>query len=115
MWRDKASLLDMLLAARQARDLCKGQTREAFLGNDVIQAAVFYWLTVLGEAARTVSAETRQTQAEIPWSDIIGLRNILVHQYGRVNPQIVWDIVRSNVPALIAVLESIVPPEESEA
>lgn len=50
-------------------------------------------LAVIGEAARSMPAETRETMPDVPWASIAGLRNIVVHKYFRVNPDLVLDIV----------------------
>lgn len=115
MWRDDAYLLDMLLAARQAREFAAGQTLESFRDNNMLQYAVVYLVQVIGEAARLVSDDCRQSHPEIPWSAIVGMRHHLVHEYFRVAPEEVWSVVANDLPPLIAQLEPLVPPEEPTA
>ena len=69
-------------------------------------------LEVIGEAAGKVSGLMRDAHPEIPWSDIIGMRNRLIHEYSRVDVRKVWDTVQNDIPQLIAALEPLVPPEE---
>jgi uncharacterized protein with HEPN domain len=76
------------------------------------QAAVMRQLEIMGEAARRLSEETRQELSEIPWHQIIGMRNRLIHVYDDVDLAIVWDTVQNDLPPLIAQLEKIVPLEE---
>ena len=50
-------------------------------------------LAVIGEAVRALPSETRESMPEVPWAAIAGLRNVVVHEYFRVNPDLVRDIV----------------------
>jgi uncharacterized protein with HEPN domain len=59
-----------------------------------------------------VSAEFRASQPAIPWRHIAGFRDVVVHDYARVDLQEVWRIAQQDLPKLITVLEPLVPPEE---
>ena len=65
-----------------------------------------HWLS-----ASRVSAESRTAHPDVPWPEIVGLRNRIVHAYFDVDLAVVWNIVRNSVPALITALERIAPPE----
>ncbi|HWL91982.1 MAG TPA: HepT-like ribonuclease domain-containing protein [Phycisphaerae bacterium] len=65
---------------------------------------------IIGEAASKISVEYRQAHPEIQWSEIVGLRHRLVHDYTRVDTTKVWEIVQNHIAPLIAVLEPLVPP-----
>jgi uncharacterized protein with HEPN domain len=69
-------------------------------------------LEIIGEAARLVSQETRDTHPEIPWEQMIGMRNRLIHEYFRVNLTTVWETIQNDLPPLIAQIEPLVPPED---
>jgi len=111
MQRDDAYLVDMLLAARRAIRFCEGITWEEFQKNDLHQYAVFKAIEILGEAARLVSDETRNTHPQIPWESIAGMRNRLIHEYFRIHLATVWQTVQEDIPPLVAQLEPLVPPE----
>ena len=113
MWRDEAYLLDMLIAARRAREFARGLTFEGFEQSSLHQNAMIRTLQVLGEAARKISPEGKQAHPEIPWPEIIGLRYRLVHDYFRIDLPKVWDVVENDIPRLIPLLEAITPPEEA--
>ena len=66
--------------------------------------AVLRNLAVIGEAVRSISAETRASMPDVPWASIAGLRNIVVHEYFRVNPQLVLDIVDHQLADLAAAI-----------
>ena len=112
MWRDEAYLLDMLLAARKALEFARDLSWEQFAANDMVQYAIMHLVQTIGEAARKVSPEFKADHPEIPWPAIIGMRHRLVHEYFRIIPKEVWQVVEKDLPALIPALEPLIPPEE---
>ena len=80
--RDAALLLDMLLAARDARGFVEGIDEAAFLGSRLHQNATIRSLEVIGEAAGKVSTAAQAAHPEIPWREITGMRHRLIHGYG---------------------------------
>ncbi len=114
MWRDDAYLLDMLLAARQVSEFTQGVTWNEFQADRIRQHAVMRLIQIIGEAARRVSPEFTQAHPEIPWRGITGMRNRLVHDYFHIIPEKVWEVVERDIPALIGLLEPLVPPDTSK-
>lgn len=112
MWRDPAWVLDMLQATRKALEHARGVTASEFMTSGLHQDAVLRQLTILGEAAKRVSAEFRAEHPEIPWRKIAGFRDVAVHDYFRVDFREVWRIVQEELPPLIDLLRPVVPPEE---
>jgi len=112
--RDAAHLWDMFDAARTVVEFVGERTREEFLKADreaeVLRLAVERKLEVLGEAARRVSEQLRDNHPEIPWKDIVGLRNVISHQYDKVNYAAVYSIVRERIPELIVSIGPLMPP-----
>ena len=88
-----------------------GFTYEEFLQDGKTQDAVVRNLEVIGEAARFIPEDIRQRHPEVPWPQMIALRNRLIHGYFVVDYEIVWDIVTNELPALRKHLEEIL--EES--
>jgi uncharacterized protein with HEPN domain len=111
MWKDDAWLLDMLNACRRIQRHAHGVDGAAFLADDLRQDAIVRQFTVLGEAAKRVSPEYCAAHPEIPWQQIAGFRDVVVHQYERVNLPRVWQIVTDELPRLTARLAALVPPE----
>ena len=70
------------------------------MGNELIQGWTLLQLQIIGEAARSMSIETREKHSEINWRDIIDFRNLLVHEYFRVDLKIVWQIIEQEIPTL---------------
>ena len=112
MQRDDAYLLDILIAARKARQFLEGVTWEEFQRSELYQNAVMRALEIIGEAARRVSEQTRDAHPEIPWTQMIGMRNRLIHEYFRIDLAAVWDTVQNDLPGLIELIEPLVPPED---
>ncbi len=112
MRRDDAYLLDILLAARQATEFLEGITWEQFAQSDLLQSAVMRPLEIIGEAGRRISPETQQAHPEVPWAQMIGMRNRLIHEYFQVDLARVWETVHDDLPDLISRIEPLVPPEE---
>ncbi len=64
-------------------------------------------LEIIGEAARRISLTTRAAFPELPWEEMVGLRNVLIHEYDDVDLSIVWNTVRNELPLLISALQKI--------
>ena len=113
MRRDDASyLLDMLVAARDAVAFADGLLYAEFARDRRNQFAILKSVEIVGEAASRLSAETRELHPDIPWREIVGMRNRLVHAYFDIDLRLVWDTVNSDLPDLITQLEPLVPPEK---
>jgi uncharacterized protein with HEPN domain len=113
--RDAGYLWDMLDAARTVHGFVAGVTYHQYLQDRKLQLAVERSLEIVGEAARHVSEDYRQAHPEIPWRGIIGLRYVLAHKYGEIRHDQIWLVVTIRIPALIALLEPLVPPLPPEA
>lgn len=81
----------------------------AFRRDLMMQDAIIRNLQVMGEAVKKVSAETRASHPEVPWKDIAGMRDRVVHDYFGVSLDIVWDVVSNHLPRLRDALRGIVP------
>ena len=108
---DAVRFRHMLEHAREAVDLIRGKTR-ADLGNTrLLQLALVRLVEVIGEAAARISPEGRQRLQAIPWDDVVRMRNKLIHDYNRVDLDILWDTVTDDLPRLIRGVEGILPPD----
>ncbi len=105
--RDAESILDVAEAAQQIQAAVQSVTINEFKANREKQAAVLYFCIVIGEATKRVSLELRSQYPNVPWRDMAGLRDILAHQYDRVDLETVWDITQTNIPDLLSHLEPI--------
>jgi uncharacterized protein with HEPN domain len=115
---DMSRLWDMLDAARTAVEFTQELRFEDFVRDRKTRNAVERNLEIIGEAARFVSPETRESYPDIPWRSMIGLRNVLAHEYGEIRYEILWTIISKKLTPLIRQLEEIGvdnPPTAEEA
>jgi uncharacterized protein with HEPN domain len=108
--RDAAYLADMRKALFRISDYVAGFDERGFHLTELVQDAVARQLTVLGEAASQVSPAFRSATPGIPWRQIVGMRNVLVHQYGKVLLDRVWVTATVDCPRVAAELDRIIPP-----
>ncbi len=98
------TLQQMLDYAREALDMAHGCSRADLDTNLMLNRALVRTVEVIGEAAGRVPREYRSAHTEIPWQEIIGLRNRLIHGYDQVDFDVLWRIVSEDVPTLVAAL-----------
>ena len=109
MQRDDAIRLShMLDAAREAGSFVQNKTRGSLDADRQLQFALVKSIEIVGEAAAKVANECRDDLPGIPWSNIVGMRNRLIHAYFDINLDILWKTVTEDLPALIAELEKVV-------
>lgn len=83
------------------------KTRSEYDQDDILRLGLTHLVQVIGEAARKVSDEFRAQHPEIPWRKIVGMRHRIVHDYMRVDEDILWQVVTSDLPELLPLLEAI--------
>jgi len=91
---------DICDAIRVIKSYCRGVSEGAFLIEPQLQDAVIRRLIIIGEAASKLSASARGHFPAIPWDSIIGMRHILVHDYGRADSKILWRTISNDLPSL---------------
>lgn len=112
---ERASLVDMLEFAREVCSIAEGRSRQDLDADRMLLRALERMLELLGECARRISESTRLAHPSIPWKAMVGMRNIITHEYGRVDLDLVWRTVQRDIPPLVPVLGRIVaslPPPE---
>jgi uncharacterized protein with HEPN domain len=107
--RDAALLWDMAEAARRAVEFIHDKTFDDYRTSSLVQYAVERAIEILGEAANRVSREFQEAHPEIPWRQMVGQRNVLIHEYGDVDHALVWSVVQKHIPALLAQIEPLLP------
>lgn len=104
---DRTSLSHMLLYAQDAQAFVQGRARGDLDTDRMLYLAVLRALEVIGEAASRISQTLRDQHPEIPWPQIIALRNRLIHGYDAVDADRLWQILTSDVPKLIGDIQNI--------
>jgi uncharacterized protein with HEPN domain len=76
------------------------ETEEMLVEDEVLLTAVIHWVQTIGEAANAVSTDLRHQHPEVPWRQVVDMRNLLAHGYRFVDPAIVWQVVIRDLPRL---------------
>jgi uncharacterized protein with HEPN domain len=112
MKRDISYLLDILEAMELIDTYTQGIDYETFSQRQMLIDAVIRNLEIIGEAAKYAPDEIRVKYAEIPWRKMIGLRNILIHNYSRVDEFIVWNVVKLRLPEIKPYILKVIQEEQ---
>ena len=106
---DTVPLLHMRDHAREAVAMIAGKDRESLAKERMLELALVKLVEIIGEAAGRGSQAGQEKYAEIPWREVIGMRNRLVHGYDSVDLSVLWDTIELDLPPLISQLEKILP------
>jgi len=107
-------LWDMLDAAKAITGFVESRTYADYERDRMLRGAVERHIEIIGEAARRVPEEFREAHPQIPWRKIVGMRNVLAHDYGEIHHDKMWVLSTEAVPALVEELESLVPDHPQE-
>jgi len=102
---DKIRLRHMLDAAQEAVEMAANKSREDIEHERMLHLALVRLIEIVGEAASQVTPAFRLTIPEVPWKEIIGMRNHLIHGYDNIDFDILYQTIREDLPPLIASLE----------
>ena len=104
MRSERERLLDILEAIERIEKYAI-QGKEAFEEDELIQNWMVNHITMIGEACRSLPDDFQARHAEIPWADIIGMRNILIHHYFGIDLDAVWAVIENDIPDLKVEIE----------
>lgn len=107
MRRDRQALADIITAIEQILRYSQNLARENLQNDDEKQAAILYRLVIIGEATKRLSQEYRDQYSIIPWRQMAGLRDVVVHDYDELDFEILWNVVHVNLPDILPELKSI--------
>lgn len=111
---DASYLADMLAFTREVLAFTEGRSRSDYDTDALLRRAVERATELIGEAASNVSDSTRAAHPEIPWRKIVGQRHVLIHDYGDVDDDLVWNLIELEIPALASILDRIIREDPSE-
>jgi uncharacterized protein with HEPN domain len=109
MHPDYTWLEDILISARKIQRAVEGLTQTGFEADEYRVLSVERLLEIIGEAAKQVSDPFRSQHPEIPWRQMAGMRDILIHAYRKINRAEIWKAVSISIPALITAIEPLIP------
>ena len=101
----------MLESIEKVDRYTEGMSLEDFRGDEKTVDAVVRNISVIGEAARHVPVEIRERYPDVPWLEMRGMRNVVVHEYASVSIPIVWQTAKRNLPPLVRMLQEILEKE----
>ena len=101
MRRDAVYLVDIIEAARLAISYVQSATEADFLRDTQLQDSVIRRIEIIGEAARRVSEDMKIANPDVPWREMTGMRNLMIHEYDDVDMRVLWRTVQNDLPRLI--------------
>jgi len=111
---DQARINHILDAILELERYTASYSEHNFFENSMLQSACIRQLEIIGEAAGRISEKIKERSATIKWKELVGLRNILIHEYFGVDLQVVWEIIKLDIPQLkneiTILLNEIQPP-----
>jgi len=112
---DAIRLRHMLDAAREALSFAQGKNRKDLSVDRMLVLSLIKSVEIVGEAASTVTQELCERHPDIPWRDIVAMRNRLIHVYFDIDLDRVWDTITDDLPRLIIDLEKVMVKEEGKS
>jgi len=109
--RDQDFLSDIWEAIQRILAYTESMDYEQFIKDGKTQDAVVRNLEVIGEATKNLSSHLRKTYPKIPWKDLAGARDKMIHHYFGINYEIVWTIAKEELPALLLKIEDVLTKE----
>ena len=100
MRRESSFLKDILLACRKVESIVSTTDEQSFLRDEVLSAAMLHHLTVIGEAISRLTDDLRDRHPEVPWRQIVSVRNRIFYAYFELDWQILWNAATDDIPKL---------------
>jgi uncharacterized protein with HEPN domain len=108
MQRDPESLIDIVTAIRRILRYTDGVSRANLEANDEKLSAILYQISIIGEATKRLSPTFRDAHPEIPWREIAGMRNVIVHEYDQLDLDVIWDVVQNKLSELLRLITPLI-------
>ena len=108
MSRDPESLIDIITAIQRIRRYTDGVSRASLEANDEKLSAILYQISIIGEATKRLSPSFRDAHPEIPWREITGMRNVIIHEYDQLDFDVIWDVVQTKLSALFSLIHPLI-------
>jgi uncharacterized protein with HEPN domain len=111
-WRDY--VVDVLTAVEEVQEFTRGMEYEGFTKDKKTVNAVVRSLEVMGEAAKRIPDDVRQRYPDVPWKRMTGMRDKLIHEYSGVDLEIVWGVIKTELPPVKPFIEQILRDLEAQ-
>ena len=107
--RDRECLIDIYNCGHKVIRFTNDITKDDLKTDEKTLDAILYNIQIIGEAAKKLSLNFRSANSHIPWKDITGMRDKIVHDYKKINLDIVWNVVKQGIPKLLKEIEELLP------
>ena len=108
MNRDQSYLVDILESSKIILSYLGHKTLKDFIEDIQLQDSVIRRLEIIGEATVRISLDTQNLYPSIPWREMKGMRNLLIHEYDEIDPDLVWKTAKEDIPSLVVQLNEII-------
>jgi len=108
MSRNQESLIDISNAIQRILRYSQNLTRQELELNDEKQSAILYQITIIGEATKRLSLEFRQANPDIPWREMAGMRDVIVHEYDQLDLDVIWDVIHNKLSSLLRQISALI-------
>ncbi len=105
--KNEDRIKQMIIRSEKILRYCDKQTYDTFTADDMLVEACVFNLSQIGELCHGVTSEYTAAHPNIPWNEMYGLRNRIVHDYDGVNLKLVWEIISNDLPELLRILQSL--------
>jgi len=105
MRSDRESLIDIANAIGRILRYTEGISKSELERNDEKISAILYQITIIGEATKRLSPEIRQQYPEIPWREMAGMRDVIIHEYDQLDFDVVWDVVENKLLEVLTLIK----------
>lgn len=104
---DLAYIEHILLSIAKIKEYTNNLSRSDFENNEMIQDAVIRNIEIIGEATKKISENLKSSYLEIPWREMVGMRDKLIHDYMGIDLEVVWKTIEVDIPELYALVKKI--------
>lgn len=104
-WRERVE--DILVCIRNIQAFVGDMSSEGFADDLKTVRAVAFEFSIMGEAARAIPASARQQYPQVPWEQMQAMRNVIIHEYFRIDEEVLWQTIQVDLPPLIPLLEDV--------
>lgn len=112
MSSDQEIILDMYYALSKILSFTQGLDKQAFIDDEKTQSSVLYQLVIIGEAVNRLSDTFKNQYSQIPFNEIRGMRNRVVHEYKEVDCDIIWEAIKNDIPLLLKIISPLTVPQK---
>ncbi len=109
-WRSRIE--DILESIEKTQRYTKGMSFEDFVADELVFDAVVRNISIIGEASNHIPERIQEQYPDVPWNEMRGIRNVLVHEYFGISATVLWHTIKHDLPPLIPMLEAVLETKQ---